>query len=103
VGTVTAAMAADVRVGLAVSSHTVNQLNTSVFDNVAAPQATLHYEVQANEPLAFTLRAIDADGDAIQYGTAEPLPEGAALDPATGAFAWTPAPSQAGLHAITFT
>ncbi|TLS48332.1 DUF1349 domain-containing protein [Paenibacillus antri] len=103
VGTVTATMGADVRVGLAVASHANNQLNTSVFDNVAVPPATRRYEALANEPLAFALQAIDADGDAIQYGTPEPLPAGATLDPATGAFAWTPTPSQAGTHAITFT
>src|SRR5262249_5515516 len=48
--------------------------------------------------LTFTLNASDPNGDALTY-SAENLPEGARLDPATGVFDWTPGYNQAGDYA----
>ena len=52
--------------------------------------------------LSFTLSASDPDGGQLSFGANE-LPEGAALDPTTGAFAWTPTYVQAGLYTVTLT
>ena|GEM_PF-5035781 len=51
--------------------------------------------------LAFSLSATDPDGDPLTFG-ADGLPAGATLDPATGAFAWTPTYEQAGGYVVTF-
>jgi hypothetical protein len=51
--------------------------------------------------LAFDVSALDAEGDALTY-SATGLPVGATLDPNTGHFEWTPAPLDAGVHAVTF-
>ena len=53
--------------------------------------------------LAFTLQGSDPDGDALTYGTVDPLPAGAQLDPHTGQFTWTPSYQQAGAYTLTFT
>ena len=53
-------------------------------------------------PLAFTLQGSDPDtGDTLTY-SAIGLPDGATLDPATGAFAWTPAAGEQGDYEVTF-
>ncbi|MDH5199087.1 MAG: putative Ig domain-containing protein, partial [Gemmatimonadota bacterium] len=49
--------------------------------------------------LSFQLQAVDADGDPLTY-SAEGLPNGAALDPQTGVFTWTPALNQAGSYLV---
>jgi hypothetical protein len=51
--------------------------------------------VREGERLQFTLNATDADGDTLTY-SAENLPDGARLDPASGEFDWTPSYSSAG-------
>ena len=56
--------------------------------------------VAEEHELTFTLRASDADGDAITYSAAN-LPEGAILD--GDIFSWTPSSSQDGNHPVTFT
>lgn len=48
------------------------------------------------EPLAFTLEGTDPDAGAVLRFSAEGLPEGATLDPVTGAVRWTPGAGQAG-------
>ncbi|MBI2574383.1 tandem-95 repeat protein [Candidatus Woesearchaeota archaeon] len=58
--------------------------------------------VNENSALTFSLSATDADGDSINYG-AVTLPQGASLNAASGAFAWTPSYDQAGSYNITFT
>ena len=55
------------------------------------------------DALEFTVPGSDPDGDTLTFSAA-PLPDGATLDPATGDFAWTPGPEQAGTYAgIVFT
>lgn len=49
------------------------------------------------ESLSFNVTATDPDaGQRLQFSTSAPLPPGASLDPATGAFAWTPGERQGG-------
>ena len=52
-------------------------------------------------PLTFTLAAIDPDNDSLMY-SATGLPSGAAFDPATKSFTWTPLDSMIGNHSVTF-
>ncbi|TMI21905.1 PKD domain-containing protein, partial [Candidatus Bathyarchaeota archaeon] len=53
--------------------------------------------------IQFVVNATDPDqGQTITF-SATGLPSGASFDPATGAFSWTPLPSQAGTYTMTFT
>ncbi len=59
---------------------------------------------KTGEELTFSVKATDADGETITLGVKEgTLPEGAAFDPATGVFQWTPQEEQTGSHSIVFT
>ncbi|TAL18590.1 tandem-95 repeat protein [bacterium] len=53
------------------------------------------------EGLAFTLSAVDADGDALVY-SATGLPQGANFNPTSKTFDWTPGFDQEGSHTVTF-
>jgi hypothetical protein len=57
--------------------------------------------VLEGETLAFSLGASGGEGDAVAFG-AEALPEGASLDTASGAFAWTPDFGQRGEYTVAF-
>ena len=54
--------------------------------------------------LIFVARATDEDlpSDTLTYGLEDP-PAGASMDPATGAFTWTPTEDQNGIHTVTVT
>ena len=54
--------------------------------------------------LIFVARATDEDlpSDTLTYGLEDP-PAGALMDPATGAFTWTPTEDQNGIHTVTVT
>jgi hypothetical protein len=56
----------------------------------------------AGEALSLTFVATDSDADAIEYGGSS-LPSGAAIDPLSGQFSWTPEESQVGSHVFTIT
>jgi len=101
VGTANVAMSADVHVGLANTSHDNTRLNTSVFSTLSFPPGNLSAE--AGKPLVFQLKAEDADGDPVRFGYEGTLPQGAAINPDTGTFTWTPAPVQVGNHPVTLT
>jgi hypothetical protein len=58
--------------------------------------------VSEGAPLSFTLSATGAGGATLGWSSST-LPTGASLDPATGAFSWTPGYDQAGSYPITFT
>jgi hypothetical protein len=53
-------------------------------------------------PVQFTVHAVDVDRDPILL-SADGVPAGAAFDPGTGAFSWTPTADDAGAHVVTFT
>jgi hypothetical protein len=57
--------------------------------------------VPEGAPLGFTVHASDPDGDPLTF-SASSLPSGAALNPATGVFSWTPTFSQAGAYPVHF-
>jgi hypothetical protein len=59
--------------------------------------------VTAGQKLEFQVKAEDPNGDPITYGTEGALPSGAAFDPASGTFTWTPDGTQAGTYTVTFT
>ena len=52
------------------------------------------------EPLTLTAAATDPDGNNLTFQLDDSAPEGAAIDPATGAFSWTPTMSQTGQFTI---
>lgn len=58
-------------------------------------------EVFEGETLTIILSAVDPDGDVLTYSVGN-LPQGAALDPQTGEFSWTPGRGQKGVTSIRF-
>jgi Periplasmic glucan biosynthesis protein, MdoG/Domain of unknown function (DUF4214)/Putative Ig domain len=59
-------------------------------------------QVAEGSLLTFTARATDRDGKAVRFELAAGAPDGAAIDPMTGVFTWTPAESQGpGSYPIT--
>ncbi len=93
----------------------VSDSGNGVSANVASDERTIHLAVRAvntspvlapvtsrqiaeDQTLAIQLQAIDPDGDPLTYDATN-LPAGAAFDPATGMFTWTPTLFQAGLYA----
>jgi hypothetical protein len=57
--------------------------------------------VSAGSVLTFTIKATDADGDALIYWASD-LPQGAIFDHVTKTFTWTPAKNQIGVYTVTF-
>ena len=58
------------------------------------------HQAVVGQPLTFRLLGSDPDqGTTLTY-SAIGLPEGATLDPHTGAFSWTPGPSQTGDYVV---
>lgn len=57
--------------------------------------------VDEGKILAFGLSATDSDYDTLTFSAAN-LPDGAALNAATGDFSWTPSFTQAGVYSIQF-
>jgi hypothetical protein len=57
--------------------------------------------VNEASPLGFAISGSDPDGDALTFSAAD-LPAGAAFDPVTRAFSWTPVYGQTGLYSVTF-
>lgn len=57
--------------------------------------------VEEGQTLTFILEASDSDGDPLAFAAAA-LPEGAALDAASGAFSWTPTHTQSGVYPVRF-
>jgi len=55
-----------------------------------------------DEPVSFTLSAIDPDGLPLVYAV-EGLPSGANFDPASGAFSWAPGQDQQGKYEVVLT
>ncbi|MDB5349719.1 MAG: repeat protein, partial [Planctomycetota bacterium] len=74
-------------------------------DNVDRPPtlAVFDHAVVLGQSLDFQLRGSDPDLGASLIYSAQNLPQGATLDPTSGAFHWTPGPAQAGDRTVTFT
>ena len=73
---------------------------TIVVDNVKRPPVLDQIgdrSVNENSSLEFTVNASDPDGDTLTY-SASNLPDGAAFDPDTRTFSWTPAFEQSGTY-----
>ncbi len=77
---------------------TVNHVNRPPVIAEVAPQS-----VDENQPLNFTVAGDDPDTeDAAKWVlSTQNMPVGAAFDPATGTFSWTPTFEQSGLYTIT--
>lgn len=58
--------------------------------------------VAVGSTLSFNLSATDVENEALTFA-ANNLPNGATLNPATGAFSWTPTAAQPGSYTVTFT
>ena len=67
-----------------------------IYFNPVSDQSAL-----TGKPLNFLLSAYGSSGTGIVF-SADSLPTGAALNPSTGAFSWTPAKDQVGAYTITF-
>ncbi len=77
------------------SSFTVTDVNRAPSFTAEMPDTT----VNENQALAFTYTATDPDaGDNLTFSLGAAAPAGATIDANTGAFAWTPAYTQAGVH-----
>lgn len=57
--------------------------------------------VQVGQTVTFQVNGSDPDGDPLTY-SAENLPAGAAFDPDTRTFAWSPTADQIGIHSVLF-
>ncbi len=76
---------------------TVNDVN-----NAPVVAAIANKAVDELASLAFTATATDSDGDGFSWSLDAGAPAGAAIDPASGAFAWTPTETQGpGTYNIT--
>jgi hypothetical protein len=67
---------------------------------VIDPDTTV--ELTAKQAFTYKVPASDPTGDPLVYNAAS-LPAGAALNPGTGAFSWTPGQADYGSHPVTFT
>jgi PKD repeat protein len=87
--------------GAAFSNTATVTITVNPVNDAPQLQAIGDQTVDEGVELAFTVSASDPEGDSLTY-SGDPLPAGATLDSATGAFAWTPGFDQAGAHGITF-
>ncbi len=58
--------------------------------------------IRPGQRIRIPVLAVDADGDAITYGT-KTLPRAAEFDAENQSFSWTPVEADAGLHSVIFT
>ncbi len=75
---------------------TVGNVNRAPVFDLLGTQQTLEGEL-----LRFVVQAVDPDNDVICYSVGD-LPAGAAFDPDTHRFAWSPSYNQAGNYTVTF-
>src|SRR5262249_52734040 len=78
------------------------QVRISVFDVNRLPTLSFtNHQGVVGDPLHFTIAGADPDsGEALVF-SAHGLPDGATLDPVTGAFSWTPGAGQVGSYLAT--
>jgi hypothetical protein len=77
-------------------------INVVPFNHPPVVAAIPAHAVDEGARLSIPVSASDPDGDAITYGLGAGAPSGAAIDPSTGLFSWTPDPyDSAGTYSIT--
>ncbi|NUQ62708.1 MAG: tandem-95 repeat protein, partial [Pirellulales bacterium] len=91
--------------GLAIDSESIT-LSVNEVNQVPVLAPIGDQSVVENSQLSFTISATDSDlvggaPNTLTYSAAG-LPQGAAFDPATATFTWTPLPGQRGTHNVTF-
>ncbi len=87
--------------GAAPSNYwSIGEINV-VRSNNRAPrlQPIEDLSINTNEPIIFTLQAVDEDNDLLEYHITN-LPDGAAFDINTGVFRWTPESKQADVYTL---
>ena len=84
------------------SAAPYNLTNATVLVDTAPVLASVGAKsVDEEDALAFTLSALDADGNSLTY-FASGLPGGASFNTASGAFSWTPAYGPENIYVVTF-
>jgi len=80
---------------------TVNNVTTAPSFIVAGAAQMPNSSVIGGHQLSFTYKAVDAESDALTYSyTITPASTGAAVDPLTGVFTWTPAANASGGYQV---
>jgi hypothetical protein len=84
-----------------IGSYCVGMSGTNLVNHAPVLNAIPSQSGDEGKLIAFTLSASDSDYDILTYSGAN-LPSGAAVDPASGSFSWTPDFTQAGVYSIQF-
>lgn len=79
---------------------TVTNVNGAPRFDVAGGKQMPDTTIKAGLSFVFTFRAIDPQGDVVNYFLNQPAPSNAIIVPSTGVFGWRPANTQAGMHYI---
>ncbi len=79
---------------------TVTNVNGAPRFDVAGGKQMPDTTIKAGVNFVFTFKAIDPQGDVVNYFLNQPAPSNAIIVPSTGVFGWRPANTQAGMHYI---
>jgi len=79
---------------------TVTNVNGAPRFDVAGAKQMPDTTVKAGVNFVYTFKAIDPQGDPVNYYLNQPAPSNAIIVPSTGVFGWRPANTQAGKHYI---
>src|SRR5206468_1168446 len=78
------------------------QVHINVSDVNRLPVLTFtNHQGVIGDPLQFSVTGTDPDTAETLVFSARGLPDGASLNPVTGAFVWTPGPGQVGTYLVT--
>jgi YD repeat-containing protein len=95
-----------IRFGVSDPGGLSDQIDVKVhIDNVDRPPTLVvtNHQAVVGQPLKFTLQGSDPDQGTVLTYSATGLPEGATLNPSTGAVSWMPGPAQVGDYVVQFT
>jgi len=84
-----------------IGSQNLSMSQPIVDDHAPTFQAIADQSVEEGQLLSFTLSASDLDNDPVTYRCLN-LPEGAAVDAASGVFSWVPTHTQSGVYDLKF-
>ena len=90
----------DSRIGLEEAIYAI-QWTAGLYNHPPLLEGIGNKTVYENSTLSFTISATDPDGDSLTYSVMG-LPQGAAFDPGTRNFSWTPTYQQSGAYPVTF-